>query len=495
MTTDLQRPKTRVLIAVPTRRFRPEHVDEDVPEHLKQMLGILNADEASPYIFEMMLFAGGNVARGRNKIIASFLRGPWNWLSFIDDDVFDDPYVMAAAQLKILSRRLHVCGALYTTKSIDARWVLNTYREPAIDATGLLRLPELGTGGMKTYHRSTFEKVIAAEPDLAYVDDESAAPEWGIFSMGVVDVDGKRRWLPEDYWCDQLFRRHGIPVHVDTTIKLKHRDVDGQVYPIEDDWPELPGPMSAITPPPTAEDSPLSSIPKMKLMICLQYWAGDRKAAIRLAKFIVDLEPSFRADVELCLVHRHDAEAPDKDLLRYVGAKMPVRVHQSPVHKAGYPVSPNVMAFDVMTTALKWECDAVLLMEADCVPVAKGWIEQLKDEWRRARSNDCLVLGSWRPECSMRGHINGNLMFHPQTARILALELPPSKKAWDIFFVKQFHTRWMRTGLIANRYQEMFVPAEKMSAPECGTKAPVLVHGIKDESAWRYAAVQTGIKA
>lgn len=490
--------KTPVLIAVPLRRFDPEDPAKYLPEHLQKMLSILVSSPDLPWSFEMMTFGGGNVARGRNKIVASFLRGPWRWLTFIDDDIEaedSDPQVMAQNVVDILSRRKMVCGGLYTTKQDNANWVCNTFQEAETDPEGLLRVGEIGTGGAKTYARIVFETLLSKEPNLAYVCDETLAPEWGFFCQGLMTVDGKRRWLPEDFWLDQICRKHGIPVYADTKIKFRHRDVANDVtYPLNDEWPRMPGPVVPIPLPPTIdEDSPVPA-GAMKLVIALQYWAGDRLAAQRLAKFIADIEPVRREDVELCIVRRHDAEAMDTEVMYHLTEKFAVSLRVTPEHVVGYPASPNFMAYDVMQAAADWEdVNAVLLMEADCVPVARDWIDQLKAEWLRAAEQGKLLLGSWRAACHANGHINGNMLFGPSLVRKAGVKPCPVKKPWDVYYVKYFEPHWMRTGLISNRYCELYVDDDKMRTPECGTRPPCLIHGVKDQSTWNYARKKLGM--
>lgn len=490
--------KTPVLIAVPLRRFDPDDAAAYLPKQLQEMLSILTSSPDLPWSFEMMTFGGGNVARGRNKIVASALRGPWKWIAMVDDDIEaedSDPETLARNLVRLLSHRKQVIGALYTTKHDNPHWVCNTFQEAEIDeATGLLRVGEIGTG-FKVFHRIVFETLLSKEPNLAYVCDETLAPEWGFFCQGLMTVDGKRRWLPEDFWLDQLCRKHGIPVYADTQIKLRHRDTGkGVTFPLDDEWPRMPGPVVPIPLPPTIDEAEPVPAGTMKMVIALQYWSGDRNAAQRLAKFIADNEPVRRDDVELCIVRRHDAAPMDSELVLALGEKFALTERVTPEHVVGYPASPNFMAYDVMQAAADWEdVNAVLLMEADCVPVAKDWINQLKGDWMRAQAAGKLVLGSWRAACHANGHINGNMLFSPSLVRAAGVKPCPAKKPWDVFYVKYFEPVWMRTGLIANRYCEMYLDAAKIETPECGTRRPVLVHGVKDNSVWEYAQKATGI--
>lgn len=482
--------KTPVLLAVPMRVFGKI---DDLPAHLQQLLALLVSWQKDlPWTFDMMTFGGGNVARGRNKIVASFLRGKWKWISFVDDDVFPvdgEIETMARSLIRILSHKLHVCGALYTTKDEKRpHWVMNGFNEAVIDENGLLPVPELGTGGFKTYHRSVFEYLVKNEPGLAYRCDDSASPEYGFFCQGLMMVEGRRRWLPEDYWMDQLCRKHKIAVAVDTTIRLKHVAPDGRSFPLNDAWPALPGPREPMKLPVIAEELPFVAS-KEKLLICLQYWEGDREGAMKLARHIAGMEEG-RDDVILMFVQRHDAKDVDTETLAQVCRKFEVCTHVSPVHKTGYPNSPNVMALDAMRNATEFTNDAtaVLLMEADCVPVAPDWIDQLMTDWSRARKAGKLLMGSWRRECTDVGHLNGNLVFDPAISQKIVLP-DVVDQAWDIELAKVFEPHWCRTGLIRNRYMEILLEPDELLIPECGSKAPVLIHGVKDSSVWNSLTV------
>ena len=472
--------KTPVLIATPLRSWKS--AEESLSKHLRRLVADLGALE-SQWSFDFTVYAGGNVARGRNKIIAYALRASYRYVLFIDDDI--EPTVEDV--LRLLGHRKHVVGGLYVTREATGRLVLNPFKEAVVDdSTGLLPVGEIGCG-FKCYHRSVFEHLIQKEPDLCYTSDEDGNPEWGFFSMGVMQVDGKRRWLSEDYWFDQLCRKHGVTVFADIGVKVRHRDIyTGVSYPIDDKWPELPKPYIMPSPPESVTKYPPARLAG-RMVIALQYWKGDREAAMRLARFIADLEPRYRNDVAMFFVPRFDCET-DYDTLRHVSEKMDIMMVVTPTHSAGYPQSPNVMALDVMRQAKTWEgIKFVQLMEADCIPVSRSWIDELHAEWDGAAMSNALVLGSWTEKCGSLGHINGNLMFDPKITDILKISSPPETIAWDIYHATAFSARWMRTGLIANRYKQILVTEEQIKTPECGTHPPVLIHGVKDDSVLNYA--------
>lgn len=469
--------KTLVTIAVPLARFESA---KDLPRHISSLLEALAAIE-SPWLFELAVCVGHNVCHSRNQMVAEFMRGEGRYILFLDDDLLATPDDV----LRILSHKLHIVAGMYVTREAKAHWVLNPYREAVVNDNGLLPVGEIGTG-FKCYHRSVFEYLSKQEPTLGYIEDDGST-SWGFFCMGVVQADGRSRFLTEDYWMDQLCRKHNILVHADTKIRLIHQDrITGKAYPLNNQWPVLPKPVPPMIPPPLAEDFEPVSTPG-KLVLALQYWEGDREQAVRLAKFIADLEPTYRHDVEFCFIKRWDATF-DQDAMEHVSKKFLVHCRTTPHHPIGYPIGPNCMTFNTLHAATKWEnVKAVLLFEYDCIPVAKDWLNQLIQEWDRAAGQGKLVLGSWRASNNPLGHINGNMLFDPKLASVVDLGKEPPEMAWDIFWPDVFQPHWMRSGLVANRHRETNVSEARILTPECGTKPPVLVHGVKSGCTWKVA--------
>ena len=484
--------KIKVLVAIPTRTFTT--ADDPMFDNTKRMLS--DAEVIAPGVeFDVTILSGGNVARSRNKIIAYALRNRYRWVVFKDDDI----EATAHDLVRLISHRAYVVGGLYTKRCKGGDLVLNQFREAVTDpATGLLPIGEIGCG-FKAYHINVFRYLIKKCPELAYVSEDDGTTEYGFFCMAVRQVDGKSRWLPEDFWLDQLCRDHGVIVYADTMVKVMHRDTDGTLYPIDGKFPALNQPEDC--PPP----EPPSLVGEMlfrgfhpgRFVIALQYWDGDRDDAIRLARFIADIEPCWNDRVTMCFVRRHDATPIDQQTIKYVEHKFSVNHHVSPTHKAGYPDSPNIMAVALIREAARryhgqWrDVMGVMLLESDSVPVKRGWLVDLIDEWQVALGHGRLLMGAWKPTCGPHGHINGNMVFHPSLADTLKLPQCPSVIPWDTFYPPIFRRVWAWTGLIANFYREVCCTDQFLSTPECGAKPPVLIHGVKDDSAWNYAERMT----
>lgn len=127
-----------------------------------------------------------------------------------------------------------IVGGCYVKKTLPLRLVFNPIPGEDIDRrTGLLKVWEAGTDFM-FIARSALERVIAANPELAYDrqdEHERLGPvRWNIFNMGIhtepadapAPLRGRRRHLTEDYWWCMLARKAGIATYVDTEILLDH---------------------------------------------------------------------------------------------------------------------------------------------------------------------------------------------------------------------------------------------------------------------------------
>jgi hypothetical protein len=251
----------------------------------------------------------------------------------------------------------------------------------------------------------------------------------------------------------------------------------------------------------------------MRLVIALQFYSEDRDKAMRLARFAADIEPAFRADVELCFVARFDAQH-DEETMAYVAKKMAVSKFTTTTQWTCWPAGCNAMALDFLREAMRrynpdltkhqrqlssltgksrdalfkklqenlrgeWsDVSFILMMEPDCVPMDKNWINRLKDAWNDARRSDCLIMGAWW-DGGGPGHINGNCVIVPWLASEIDLRVITPYAGWDVAIAPQVFRRWATTDLIRNHFG--------------GTNAvqfsgePALIHGYKNDSAYDIA--------
>lgn len=231
-------------------------------------------------------------------------------------------------------------------------------------------------------------------------------------------------------------------------------------------------------------------------LICLQYWDGDRDKAMRLARFIADIEPSKREDVDFMFMARADSSF-DAATTAHVSRKFHVWTAKPRVRAAGHPYACWVTFFSVMewlhqhTTRPRYKW--VLCFEPDCVPIGKNWITELIEEWNRLNK---YVVGSETFHWQM--HLNGNAMYSADAkflewfVRGLTINGCPQKEPYDLWLFPQF-ARWGvgYSRKIANRCgQKTMAPDEaKWLREKMGI---ALVHGVKDDSLHHWAV--TNIK-
>lgn len=154
-----------------------------------------------------------------------------------------------------------------------------------------------------------------------------------------------------------------------------------------------------------------------KLLIALQFWEGDKTQAVRLAKFLTDLEPRHSDFADFLLVHRFDCKAPP-DAVQYVSRKFNTFIYQTPHCDTGWPLGCNA----VTNFTIEWaRCmieagktppyKAIFLCEADGAPVQRNWIEKMSAEWDRVNAEKPIFqAGPYIPP--PLEHINGNCLIN-----------------------------------------------------------------------------------
>lgn len=232
----------------------------------------------------------------------------------------------------------------------------------------------------------------------------------------------------------------------------------------------------------------------MKAVICLQFHGDDKLQAMRLARLLADIEPAFRDDVELCFVVRFDCEH-DSETQEYCAKKFNVSQFKTTTPWTGWPSGPNGMAVDVLrcmamrvTTGQISKNDVMILLEPDCVPVRREWINVLKHNWQCfAMHHDIWIMGAWRNSGHADGHLNGNLVCRPDLASLIDLSCIGKDLAWDCAIVPQtLKNRWIIYE-IKNCFQSIEAMDQSLLERHANGTQPCLVHGYKDDSAYNIA--------
>ncbi len=224
----------------------------------------------------------------------------------------------------------------------------------------------------------------------------------------------------------------------------------------------------------------------MKFLLCLQFHEADKATAMRLARFIADLEPMMREDVEFVFVARFDC-AHDYETIDYVAQKFKVNWIATYPKWTGWPAGPNGMAKDTLGWIADHRKDSpgALMIEPDCVPVKLDWLDRIISEWNLYQG-EVAQMGAWRPSGGEHGHVNGNCVIHPHWAGSMSAAIT-EHLAWDCEIAPWVRHRWRKVALIRNCFESKNATAKDLFWAPIGELAPALVHGFKDDSAYNLA--------
>lgn len=172
------------------------------------------------------------------------------------------------------------------------------------------------------------------------------------------------------------------------------------------------------------------------LILNIQFWAGDKDQAMALARLIADLEPAFRHDVIVMFTARFDC-THDESTIDYVSNKFQTIRYTTKRKATGWPNGPNqMMACSYEKIVEEWKkgrlegAEAVMMVEADCVPLHKDWINMLAKEYRESGKR---FLGAWLKKGDANcEHVNGNcIMSIDFWKKCRSIFHPPSRGGWD----------------------------------------------------------------
>lgn len=230
-----------------------------------------------------------------------------------------------------------------------------------------------------------------------------------------------------------------------------------------------------------------------RIEICLQFWEGDKEAAMRNARRIADNEPAFRDDVGFCFVTRFGTEH-DAATVEHVSKKFNTTTYTSNRRGSGWPHGCNELACALLQESVgrvksgEWtNVKAIFLMEADCIPVHREWLNRLHAEWKETENKGKWITGWWGPYAET-GHINGNFLVTPNLAKYLpSITGCDARIAWDCAFARVFEPHWRPANFLENLYgQRGNLKSQLQNIVDSGV---VLIHGVKDLAVEEFADV------
>lgn len=236
-----------------------------------------------------------------------------------------------------------------------------------------------------------------------------------------------------------------------------------------------------------------------KILIALPFWQGDKVAAMRLARLMADIEPAHSEWADFLFVARFD-EKHDPATVLHVSRRFNTFTHISGRREVGWPAGCNGLMFGTMewfyhkmlAEKIPWY-KAILICEADTVPLTRNWIETASREWDRInRAKTTRIAGAMVGGAQFgRQHINGGCAMLSGEMKFLNWMVKAGASygaiaGWDWVLADQFKAwGWADIPGMKSYWNR---PTMGMSEVESVTKSGVfLLHGVKDDSLVKHA--------
>jgi hypothetical protein len=235
------------------------------------------------------------------------------------------------------------------------------------------------------------------------------------------------------------------------------------------------------------------------LLFCLQMCPLDCNDAVELATLIADIQKAFPAQCRPSWLVSYRADTPLTRVHKVESALVSAFAKAVWVTRAkhfanGWPAGSNALWKSTiedaghMASSGQTKAEGILTFEADCIPMARDWIDRLDAEYR-GRLRD--IVGHIHQVETLDVHVNGNAMWPIDLATRWphVLQVPPIH-AWDYFNREFFMPHAQDTALIAQIYRRKVLTFAEWSSIRKHDLRPVLLHGIKDSSGRRLAREQ-----
>lgn len=228
-----------------------------------------------------------------------------------------------------------------------------------------------------------------------------------------------------------------------------------------------------------------------KLLIFLQYYEGDKAEMEDLGSLIADLERVRNRAADIMVFRRFDASEFSSAVIQKLKDKFDnVYVETSRRRDAkGYPFGPNQMWSDIVTLmgqVPKWRDNyyAFLPLESDCTPLRPGWIAELIEEFKLAKSKNFAAVG--HVHTNPIEHLNGVAVYDSNLWKIVGgnrLNGSDPQVPYDLYHRKSILPIAYNTPLVMMEYQRPTITAEDLFQPWKNGLIPAMFHGVKDYSA------------
>ena len=230
-----------------------------------------------------------------------------------------------------------------------------------------------------------------------------------------------------------------------------------------------------------------------KILLALQFWRGDMKAAMQVARLVADLEIRHSIHADFMFVSRFDCPQ-DPETVKYVSRKFNTFTYINSSRKdKGWPAGCNGLWFGTVDRVYSMvegkrmpPYKAILTFEADSFPLRPDWVARLSEEWDKRKVK---LLGPMVKSEGVNEHINGNalvsgdIQFLHQISREIGGCTPMG--GWDYVLAPWFKKQgWSDTPLMKSWWRQPTLSADMFES--LLTDGTVFLHGVKDDSIIRH---------
>lgn len=230
-----------------------------------------------------------------------------------------------------------------------------------------------------------------------------------------------------------------------------------------------------------------------KILLALQFYPGDQKAAMSLARLLADLEPRHSDQADMLFAGRFDVKH-DREAIAHVARSFNIIPFVSRRTGTGWPHGCNELWFDTMDFCRenillkKWPAyKAILTFEADCVPLQTDWIERLHKAWDSRTPEGSICAGALLS--APAEHINGNMLISaalPDLEMIRKIGGSAPNAGWDYFIAPRLKRRgWSPIPGIVSYWNMKTCPRDVFDKLRADGVA--MLHGCKDMTAMGFA--------
>lgn len=150
----------------------------------------------------------------------------------------------------------------------------------------------------------------------------------------------------------------------------------------------------------------------MNIIPVIGWCKSDASAALSLCRWIMHLGGCENNDIVLMATPDDWASPKGEELKQFVADSPGFTVIETmePI-PAGWPIGPNRMMSEALDYS-EQRASPMLWLEPDAVPLRKGWLQDIEEEYERAGT---VFMGDWIPgKRSSKGHMSGIGVYGPE---------------------------------------------------------------------------------